>query len=208
MSKEDPKQILAKAEKQIATAKEALAETDRIRRLQEQLEKESAALIDTADPEDRPQMKQLGEINAQLQVIPRRKEKTLEKQMQAGLDLCETAEQFSRTIQALHGEETEKRIGEIAGRLRADFPDQTRGNGEVIHVSRNIAASAPIFDHLRNRIKPNTTLPPQRESECSNDPAGTLPRCIAHVAELHVILSEYFVNRKTFAEPGFAKAAN
>lgn len=207
MSDLDPKALLAKAEKQIATAKDALAETDRIRRLKKQIEKEHAALIDTADPEDRAQMRKLGELNAELQVIPRREEKTLEKQTAAGVALCDTYELLSQTIQMLHAEEAEKELARIEARLLPDFPDRTQSNGEVTKVAQGIAGTAPIFGHLRSRITPTNALTSQTACECSNEPAKTLPVCIKAVEELHTILGEYFANRKSFAAPGYGKAA-
>lgn len=203
MPTDDPKPLLALAEKQIASAKDALAETDRIRRLQSQLEKEHKTLIDSADPEDRPQMKQLGEINAQLQVIPHRIEKCGEKQIAAGVALAGTGVKLAQVINELAEEEREKYIAEIEAKLLPYCPDSRDArNGELRNRARGLAGKCSILEHICDRANgPRGTQGlgvVEDLSALNNEPAKALPEIIDFAQDRLVILSQWFADRKTF----------
>lgn len=205
---DDPKAILLLAQKKHAAAKEALAESERIIRFKKLLDEEEKKLMETANLEDKAEMRQLADNQAQKLVIPRRIEQCAAQQTAAGISLVETSEGLQRLIAELLAAETEKRLDEWEKKLLPDCPNWTESNGEVRRPARALAGSLSIFSHLSARVRPSTVdaavCDPIR---CHNEPEQALAALVAHVEEQMLILHKYFAAGKTFRDPDFGKAA-
>lgn len=207
MSDTDPKALLAKAKKQITTAKDALAETDRIERLKTQLSGEQEKLLRDADPEDRAQMRQLGEIQAQLLVIPRRIEVADDKQRASIEPMLETAEQLQRAIGSLLQDEAQRKVDEIEALLLPYCPKYTDGQGQKWNPARGLAGQCGILNSMSSAATSPGSLQIADLTQFSSQPKTAIPRCVEHLENLQMILETYYANGKSFISEAYKKLA-
>jgi len=208
MPTEKTKDLLKLAGKQIATAKEALAETDRITRLRVMLEGEQEALLKTADPEDRAQMRQLGEIQAQLLVIPRRIEMTQQKQKDSVMPLVEMATRLETNIKELLSEEVSREADKVEKILLPHFRKTTDPKtGEVSNRARGIALNCDACNAAGIHAEWDTHLVIGDPCQFAAYPERAIPQCLRHLDNLMLILGTYLANEESFIPPGFRKGA-
>lgn len=202
----DPKAILGKAEKLIASAKNALAQTERIQRRADQLQAERKKLIASADPENRATVKPLVEVNTEIELLPHYTATATTKQTEAGLALSEVSEELRLAINWLYTEECERELDKWEAVLLPACPNHVEANGSITRKAQAIAKQLGVFEHMRQRSTPSSSTIVLDPSRLHNDPLQALPAAIAFVEEQHLILAEYFSNRKSFVAPGFGKA--
>jgi hypothetical protein len=185
-----------------------LAETERIERLKLQLENEQATLLKTADPEDREQMRKLGEIQAQLLVIPRRIETTEEKQKDCVMPLVEVAKQLEDTIVALRIEEANHETDKAEKDILKHFPKTTNPKtGEESNPARTIASQCYMCNVIGVQSSWDTAIVTADPSQFRFYAKQNIPRCFPHLENLMLILENWFANGKSFIPPGVRRAA-
>ena len=192
---EDPKALLVKAQKQIAAAKDALAETERLQRLKTMLESEKKDILEIADPEDRVQMRKLGEIEAQFLVFPRRHEIAKEKQTAVIVPMIELMEAMDTSIDSLRQEEAETITDKIAADIIHWFPK----------TARTIAASAHVFGVPWKCYRETKFNDPDLSQNVFPHPERHIPNLIRCLEERLLILAEYFANNRSFVPSGAFK---
>jgi len=208
MITENPKALLSKLEKDIAAAKDAFAEIERIERFRKMQEDEKTQILETVDPENRDEMRRLTEINTQLEVIPRRVEKAVSKQVPTVRAVLETSKQIEEVIARLANEEVQKLLDEIEPAFRKWNPEYRDGKGELQKPARDLAGHSTIFRHinLRATVEGRDALSNFGNDNYLNaDPKNAL-KFIQRYAEGQIlVLSEYFANGKSFVAPGFVR---
>jgi hypothetical protein len=209
MSTDNPKALLSKLEKEIAAAKDTFAELERIERLRAQLETEQKSILNEGDPEDREAVKRAGDIYVQLQMLPRRVERALEKQAPAVQAVLDTSDEVEKVISRLAGEEIESLLDEMEPVFRKWNPEYRNGNGELQKPARTVAGHSTIFGHIGARctVAGRDSALSFRCGALQHNPKSALSAIQRYAEGQIIVLSEYFANGKSFVAPGFRKGA-